>query len=148
VFVTGERFHEETLTRINRLPQAPEGRVHVLPYVHNMPEVLAAASLVVSRAGASSIAEITALGVPSILVPSPNVTNNHQEPNARSLADGGAARMILERDLSAESLFDAVSAVMNDPVRRQSMAVAARKLGMPDAAQSIGEQLIRIMRKR
>jgi UDP-N-acetylglucosamine--N-acetylmuramyl-(pentapeptide) pyrophosphoryl-undecaprenol N-acetylglucosamine transferase len=148
VFVTGDRFHEETLTRINRLPSAPEGRVHLLPYVHNMPEVLAAASLVVSRAGASSVAEITSLGVPSILVPSPNVTNNHQEPNARSLADAGAAVMMLERDLTGDSLFGHVSKIMQDPVRRASMAGAARKLGMPDAAQTIGEQLSRIMRKR
>ncbi|MDB4866838.1 MAG: murG [Cohnella sp.] len=148
VFVTGERFHEETLSKINRLSTVAENRVHVLPYVHNMPEVLAAASLVVSRAGASSIAEITSLGVPSILVPSPNVTNNHQEPNARSLADAGAGELILERDLSGESLFATVSAIMNDPVRRESMASAARELGMPGAAQTIGEHLTRVMRKR
>jgi UDP-N-acetylglucosamine--N-acetylmuramyl-(pentapeptide) pyrophosphoryl-undecaprenol N-acetylglucosamine transferase len=148
VFVTGERFHEETLSKIKRLSPVAGGRVHVLPYVLNMPEVLAAASLVVSRAGASSIAEITSIGVPSILVPSPNVTNNHQEPNARSLADAGAGELILERDLSGESLFASVSAIMNDPVRRESMALAARGLGMPGAAQTIGEQLTRIMRKR
>ncbi|WP_276355926.1 undecaprenyldiphospho-muramoylpentapeptide beta-N-acetylglucosaminyltransferase [Cohnella caldifontis] len=148
VFVTGERFHEETRDRVRGLESAASGRVHVLPYIHNMPEVLAAASLVVSRAGASLIAEFTSVGMPSILVPSPNVTNNHQEPNARSLADAGAAVMILERELTGESLFAAVSSIMKDEKRRASMAEAARKLGMPDAAKTIAEQLERIIEKR
>ncbi|MBW5444828.1 undecaprenyldiphospho-muramoylpentapeptide beta-N-acetylglucosaminyltransferase [Cohnella sp. CFH 77786] len=147
VFVTGERYHEETLSRIRSLATEAAGRVHVVPYVHNMPEVLAAASLVVSRAGASLIAEFTSIGMPSILVPSPNVTNNHQEPNARSLADAGAAVMILEKDLTGESLFASVAAIMSDRARRASMSEEARRLGMPDAARTIAEQLSRIMRK-
>ena len=148
MFVTGERFHEETLARIRQSENAAADRVQVLPYVHNMPEVLAAASLVVSRAGASLIAEFTSIGKPSILVPSPNVTNNHQEPNARSLADAGASVMILERDLTGESLFASVSAIMKDKARRASMAEAARKLGMPEAARVIAEQLIRVTGKK
>lgn len=148
VLVSGERFHEETLSRIARLAPAAAERVHVLPYVHNMPEVLAAASLVVSRAGASLIAELTSIGKPSILVPSPNVTNNHQEPNARSLEEAGAAVMILERDLNGETLFRSVSSIMKDGDLRASMADAARKLGMPDAARSIADQLERIRMKK
>lgn len=148
VFVTGERFHEETLSRIGRLGSEAADRVHVLPYVHNMPEVLAAASLVVSRAGASLIAEFTSVGMPSILVPSPNVTNNHQEPNARSLAEAGAAVMILEKDLTGESLFGHVHAIMKDRAKREAMAAAARKLGMPDAARTIVGQLERIIRRK
>lgn len=147
VIAAGERFHEETKARTRGLDNSASERVRVLPYIHNMPEVLAAASLVVSRAGASMIAELTSAGKPSILVPSPNVTNNHQEPNARSLADAGAAVMILERDLSGESLFAAVSSIMNDAPRRAAMAEAARSLGMPEAAGTIVEQLGRIMRR-
>jgi UDP-N-acetylglucosamine--N-acetylmuramyl-(pentapeptide) pyrophosphoryl-undecaprenol N-acetylglucosamine transferase len=148
VFVTGERFHEETLARIRSMGSACADRIHVLPYIHNMPEVMAAASLVVSRAGASSIAEITSIGVPAILVPSPNVTNNHQEANARSMADAGAAVMILERDLTGDTLSGSVIPIMSDAGRRQAMAESARKLGMPEAARTIVEQLARISGKR
>ena len=148
VLVTGERFHEETLSRMRGLPPAATDRLHVLPYLHNMPEVLAAASLVVSRAGASLLSEFTALGMPVILVPSPNVTNNHQEPNAKSLADAGAAVMILERDLTGESLLASVRGVMTDRRRRAAMSEAARKLGKPDAAETILSQLTRIVAAR
>jgi UDP-N-acetylglucosamine--N-acetylmuramyl-(pentapeptide) pyrophosphoryl-undecaprenol N-acetylglucosamine transferase len=148
VFVTGERYHEETLSRIREMQPVAESRLHVLPYIHNMPEVLAAASLVVSRAGASMIAELTAAGKPAVLVPSPNVTGNHQEANARSVMEAGAAVMILERDLTGESLFAAVRDIMLDEARRQAMARASRQLGMPDAAATIADQLARISAKK
>lgn len=79
--------------------------VIIKPFVHNMPEVLAGIDLAVSRAGATSLAELTSLGVPSILIPSPYVTNNHQEKNARALSDHGAAELLLESDLSSENLL-------------------------------------------
>jgi UDP-N-acetylglucosamine--N-acetylmuramyl-(pentapeptide) pyrophosphoryl-undecaprenol N-acetylglucosamine transferase len=145
VCATGERFLEETKERARALGAAAADRVHVVPYIHNMPEVLAAASLVVSRAGAGMIAEFASAGMPSILIPSPNVTNNHQEPNARSVADAGAAVMILEKELTGETLFAAVSSILSDERRRTSMAEAARKLGMPDAARTIAEQLERLI---
>jgi len=144
VLVTGERFHEESLTRIQGLSAAVASRLHIVPYIHNMPDVLAAASLVVSRAGASLLSEFTALGMPSILVPSPNVTNNHQEPNAKSLADAGAAVMILERDLTGATLLSAVQDIMTDRKRHAAMSEAARALGKPDAAAAIMAQLTRI----
>ncbi|WP_372663046.1 undecaprenyldiphospho-muramoylpentapeptide beta-N-acetylglucosaminyltransferase [Cohnella sp.] len=146
VFVSGERFYEETKTKMKKLLPGIADRVHVLSYVNNMPEVLSAASLVVSRAGASSLAEITSLGIPSILIPSPNVTNNHQEPNARSLADAGAAVMILERQLTGELLFSHIRTIMDDTLHRALMAEASRKLGMPNAAAAIYEQITRLHR--
>jgi UDP-N-acetylglucosamine--N-acetylmuramyl-(pentapeptide) pyrophosphoryl-undecaprenol N-acetylglucosamine transferase len=147
VFVTGERFYEDITARMNKYSPDISSRVHIVAYIKNMPEVLAAASLVVSRAGASSLAEITSLGVPSILIPSPNVTNNHQEPNARSLADAGAADMILERNLTGDLLFRHIRAIMGDTAYRGSMAQASRKLGMPNAATTIVEQITRLLRK-
>ncbi|MBB6694441.1 undecaprenyldiphospho-muramoylpentapeptide beta-N-acetylglucosaminyltransferase [Cohnella xylanilytica] len=146
VFVTGERYYEEAQTRLAGLPAELSKRVRALSYVHNMPEVLAAASLIVSRAGASSLAEITSLGVPSVLIPSPNVTNNHQQPNAESLASAGAAVMILEKDLNGESLLASVSSIMRDPARRERMAAASRGLGMPEAAETIYEQMLQAIR--
>ncbi|WP_302695783.1 glycosyltransferase, partial [Paenibacillus sp. GbtcB18] len=78
----------------------------------NMPEVLAASKLVVNRAGACTMAEITALGIPSILIPSPNVTNNHQEHNARSLSVEGGSVTLLEKDLSGRVLFHQIGKIM------------------------------------
>jgi len=145
VFVTGEAYYEQTSRRLASLPGYGASNVHIIPYLNNMPEVLAASMLVVSRSGASSLAEITALGVPSILVPSPNVTNNHQEPNARSLADAGAAVMMLERELTGEALFARIAAIMRDEPGRQAMSEAARKLGMPDSAVAIAAELRRLV---
>ncbi|RKP55271.1 undecaprenyldiphospho-muramoylpentapeptide beta-N-acetylglucosaminyltransferase [Cohnella endophytica] len=148
VFVTGERFYKDVEAEIKRrLPEA-SGRVHVIPYIKNMPDVLAASSLFVGRAGASFLAEVTSLGIPSILIPSPNVTNNHQEANARSLADAGAAIMILEKHLTGEALHRDISAIMSDSERRKQMARASKGLGMPRSASSIYEQILRIQSKR
>jgi len=148
IFVTGERFYEPIVERFKQMPAAISNRVHVLPYIHNMPEVLSAASLFVGRAGASFLAEITSLGIPSILIPSPNVTNNHQEANARSLADAGAAVMIVEKELTGDLLFKHVASIMSDTTNRDIMAQASRKLGMPKAAAAIYEQIMRIQRKK
>ncbi|WEK52983.1 MAG: undecaprenyldiphospho-muramoylpentapeptide beta-N-acetylglucosaminyltransferase [Candidatus Cohnella colombiensis] len=146
VIVTGERFFEETEATIKKVLPIVSNRIHLIPYIHNMPEVLAATSLFVGRAGASFIAEITALGIPAILVPSPNVTNNHQEANAKSLVDAGAAKMILERDLSGSTLFNELSDIVENTSRHNQMAKASLTLGMPNAAQTILDQIHRIVR--
>lgn len=148
VFVTGERFYKEAEAAIKRMNPEVSGRIHVFPYIRNMPEVLASATLFVGRAGASFLAEITSLGIPSILIPSPNVTNNHQEANARSLVDAGAATMILERELTGELLFSHIHAIMGDAAHRRSMAQASRGLGMPRAAATIYDQIVKIQRRR
>lgn len=148
VFVTGERFYDDTAKRIEKLPPSIADRVHIKPYINNMPEVLSAASLVISRAGASLLAEITALGNPSILIPSPNVTNNHQEANARSLADAGAAVMIVESQLTGDILFSHIASIMSESNLRGKMAEASRKLGMPQAASTIYEQITRLRKEK
>ena len=87
----------------------------VRPYIYDMPLVMAAADLVLCRAGASTLAELTLLGKPAILVPSPNVTNNHQEKNARVLEHVGGAKVLLEGEFTAESLLSDVRALLSDP---------------------------------
>ncbi|MBW7455294.1 undecaprenyldiphospho-muramoylpentapeptide beta-N-acetylglucosaminyltransferase [Paenibacillus sepulcri] len=147
VFVTGESYYESTMKRMKDAQQGQPANLHVRPYLHNMPEVLAASKLIVSRSGASSLAEITALGVPSILIPSPNVTNNHQEANARSLADAGAAEMILERDLSGSKLFERVTRLIGAEELLTKMGLAALTLGMPQSASLIGQEIKRLTDK-
>lgn len=144
VYVTGEHYFEKTREEIrSRLGSMPN-HLHVLPYVHNMPEVLAATSLIVNRAGASFLAEITSLGIPSILIPSPNVTNNHQEANARQLEKAGAAKVILEKDLSGKRLFQSIEDIMGDFQVQREMSGQSRKLGKPDSANLIVEEMRRL----
>ena len=88
--------------------------VVVKPFVHNMPQVLAGTDLTVARAGATTLAELTSLGIPSILIPSPYVTNNHQEKNARSLSDHGAAKLFLEKDLKGMLLEEIDQILLNE----------------------------------
>lgn len=144
LYITGKSYYESTLMRIqDKLPQLP-ANLHIKPYIDNMPEVLAAATLIVNRSGASFLAEITALGLPSILIPSPNVTNNHQEANARLLVDAGAAELLLEKDLTGEELFSSIHKIMSDPIRSEHMSLQSIKMGQPDAAQLLLNEMLRL----
>ena len=117
------------------LTKTPE--LDVREYIQDMGTYMRAADLVISRAGASTISELTALGVPAIIVPSPNVTHNHQEHNARVLADAGGAVMLLERECSGEKLFDTACTILHDPDRRRRMSAAMGELGSVDASEKI-----------
>ncbi|MEF2964669.1 undecaprenyldiphospho-muramoylpentapeptide beta-N-acetylglucosaminyltransferase [Paenibacillus sp. M1] len=144
VYVTGDSYYEATLEAIRAKVGTLPKNLKVLPYIHNMPEVLAALSLIVNRAGASFLAEITSLGIPSILIPSPNVTNNHQEKNARMLEKSGAAKVILEPELNGDSLVKAVKEIMGDKARQASMSSASKELGKPDSARLIVAEMRRL----
>ena len=103
-------------------------------YIYNMPTVMAAADIVISRAGASSCNEIAASGTPCILIPSPNVTDNHQEKNARAMEREGAAEVILEKDCSAELLMQRIQALLGDPAYYSKMRNAQLNMVVPDSA--------------
>ena len=91
-------------------------------YIYNMPTVLAAADVVIGRAGSATCNEIAASGTPCILIPSPNVTNNHQEKNARVLEEGGGAVVVLEKDCSAEKMYELITGLLADEARREEMS--------------------------
>ena len=107
------------------------------PYIKNMTDVMANVDLLIGRAGATSIAELTALGLPAILIPSPYVTNDHQTKNAQSLVNAGAVKMITDADLTGEKLVEAVDEIMGDPEKKAMMAKASRQEGIPDAAERL-----------
>ncbi|MEM1414662.1 MAG: undecaprenyldiphospho-muramoylpentapeptide beta-N-acetylglucosaminyltransferase [Myxococcota bacterium] len=117
------------------------GEVTVTPFIDDMAAAYADAALVVSRAGATTLAELTAVGRPAVLVPFPHAADDHQAKNARALADAGAARAILERDLEVASLAATVSEILGDEAMRRGMAEAARRLGKPEAAADIVDDL-------
>jgi UDP-N-acetylglucosamine--N-acetylmuramyl-(pentapeptide) pyrophosphoryl-undecaprenol N-acetylglucosamine transferase len=115
-----------------------------------MPEVLAGIDLVVSRAGATTLAELTSLGIPSILIPSPYVTNNHQEKNARSLSDYGAAHLLLEKDLNNKSLISHIDRILLNHDQLKEMKTKAKKMGVPDSAHrlyAVMKQLVKPIQK-
>ncbi|MDQ0270333.1 undecaprenyldiphospho-muramoylpentapeptide beta-N-acetylglucosaminyltransferase [Cytobacillus purgationiresistens] len=132
LYVTGE-VHYEGVKKEAELAGNPENIV-IKPFIHNMPEVLAGTDLAVTRAGATTLAELTSLGIPSILIPSPYVTNNHQEKNARALSDHGAAKILLEKDLTGSKLVGAIDRIMTNDDIVKEMKVAAKKIGVPDSA--------------
>jgi UDP-N-acetylglucosamine--N-acetylmuramyl-(pentapeptide) pyrophosphoryl-undecaprenol N-acetylglucosamine transferase len=118
----------------------------VRPFIDDMGSAYATAALVVARAGAMSCAEITARGLPSILVPYPHAADDHQRYNARALVAAGAAEMILDADLDADALASAVGGLMASPDRRLAMAGAAGSIGRPDAAERVADEVMALAR--
>jgi UDP-N-acetylglucosamine--N-acetylmuramyl-(pentapeptide) pyrophosphoryl-undecaprenol N-acetylglucosamine transferase len=115
-------------------------------YIYEMPTVMAAADLVLCRAGASTLSELTAIGKPAILVPSPNVTANHQYKNAKVLADRGGAVLIEEKDCSGDKLYSEVSRLLADGVGRDNMRKAQLSLSVPTAAEDIYTALMKLVK--
>lgn len=137
VYITGQVHYEEIARQVQSQNFSPEQGIYLQPFVYNMPPLLAGADLLVSRAGATTIAEVTALGLPGIYIPSPYVTNNHQEHNAQWLVDNGAGMMIKERDLSSDELFKSISSLIHAPAKLDEMKQKNLALAIPDALQNI-----------
>lgn len=134
MFVTGTRHHRHIVDNLSQFPR----NVTVHEYIHDMPALLSNVDLVISRAGSSTLAEVCSLGVSSILIPSPYVTANHQEENARRLAEAGAAQMILESDLTVDSLWNAIVERLQDR-HLETMKLRAKERGTPTAVADLYE---------
>ena len=120
----------------------------VRPFIDDMAAAYAGADLVVCRAGATTLAELTALGKPAVLVPYPYAADDHQRKNAESLVGRGAAMMILDRELSADNLAQAIGELRAQPERLAAMATAASALGRPDAAERVVDVCLNLLRDR
>ncbi len=121
---------------------AAQGKIKVVPYLDAMSDAYTAADLVVARAGAMSIAEITVCGLPAIFIPLPTAAERHQEHNARSLVEAKAASMILEENLSPDVLEREIMGILTSDKRCADMSAASRQLGKRDAAGRIAEFII------
>ncbi len=137
LWITGPRYHEAALETLGPVPPG----VVVVDYEDRMADAYAAADLVVCRAGSSTLAELTALGKPAVLLPSPNVTDNHQEANARGLEAVGAARVLLERGLDVEQAITDFGRLLADPAALAVMATASKGQGRLDVAQQVADLL-------
>jgi UDP-N-acetylglucosamine--N-acetylmuramyl-(pentapeptide) pyrophosphoryl-undecaprenol N-acetylglucosamine transferase len=137
--IVGRRDYPELRRRWDEEGR-PE-RYTLLQYEPDLGDVLAAADLVVARAG-GSVMEIAAAGRPAILVPYPHATANHQTTNARWMADGGAAVVIPDGELTADRLSAAIAELLGDEDRLREMSLAARRLAKPDAAERIAREVL------
>jgi UDP-N-acetylglucosamine--N-acetylmuramyl-(pentapeptide) pyrophosphoryl-undecaprenol N-acetylglucosamine transferase len=136
LWVTGRGTHAE-FAALRRPPG-----VHVIDFLDPMADAYAVADLVVSRAGMITVAELCAWGLASILIPLPTAAADHQTHNARVLADAGAAEVLAQRDLTAESLGDRIERLLSDESGRQRIAKAARARGRPQASHDIASKLL------
>lgn len=137
--VTGPVQYEEFLARAQEqgLVMPENGNITIIPYMHQMPLALAAADLAICRAGAATLAELTAVGLPAILVPYPYASGNHQEYNAVSLEKQGAAIVIRDQELSGAKLWEKVEVLLARPEKLAAMREASRRLGRPRALEEI-----------
>ena len=130
---------------IKKLSDVDAPNIRIMPYLYNMPTAMAMADLAIFRAGATGLAELTARGIPAILIPYPYAAENHQEFNARSLVEAGAARMILNKDLTAELLEKNIDELLSSPEKLKSMAAASLSLGKPNAADEIADLILNLI---
>ncbi len=144
----GNRDYAEVSRRLAGTALRPENcGTELREYIYDMPRVMAAADLILCRAGASTLAELTYLGKPSLIVPSPNVTDNHQEKNARVLERAGGAKVFLEGEFDAASLLTEVRALLADRETLDAMGSAMASLAVPEATDRICDRILELCRK-
>ncbi len=119
--------------------------ITVKDFIYDMSCQMAAADVVICRSGAITLGEVMAQGKPAVLIPSPNVTHNHQYYNAMSLVERDAALLLEEKDLSSERLYDMLLSLKNDPQRRRQLSANAKKMALPTAAQTIYEEMMSLL---
>lgn len=143
LFATGKREYDKVMKEM-------EGKnypnVRIEPYLYNMGECMAAADLVIARSGAMTVSELSAIGKPAILIPSPNVAHNHQEYNARTLEQKGGAMVLTEDQLTAQSLYGKVNEFLQDGQKQKDMADHSRIAGIRDATETIYQTVLAMVK--
>jgi UDP-N-acetylglucosamine--N-acetylmuramyl-(pentapeptide) pyrophosphoryl-undecaprenol N-acetylglucosamine transferase len=140
VHQTGERDYNDAQAAYANFG----GSIEAYRFIDDMPGLFARADLLICRSGASTVAEVTAAGKPAVFVPFPRAADDHQKRNAEALERAGAAAMLEESKLTRESFVNAVSALLSDPSRLQTMGEAARNLSHPSAARDIAAMAARL----
>lgn len=140
-FVTGTAYYENILEQMKNDGFVNDGNIHIKKYINNMQDYLASADLVISRSGALTVSEITVCGKASILIPSPNVTGNHQYYNAKAVADKGGAVIVEEKDFTSEYLLKIISHFKASPQKLREMELSSANAAPCDATQIIYEHL-------
>lgn len=149
IHITGKEHFDDVCKRMKPLIDVKKDklRYQAHPYISNINQAYAASDLCVCRAGATTIAELTALGVPAVLIPYPYATGNHQEKNARFLENHGAGKVILDNELTADALFNVCNQLVFDSKTLVEMKNHAQKLGKPYAANDLAKLISGISHK-
>ncbi|WP_409228365.1 undecaprenyldiphospho-muramoylpentapeptide beta-N-acetylglucosaminyltransferase [Gudongella sp. SC589] len=145
IHVTGKSHYEAFAEKLKDENIRPGNNIDILPYHHRMPIAIHAADLVITSGGAIALAEISAAGKPSILIPKAYTAENHQEYNARSFQERGAARMILEKDLTPEFLYKTIMELISDGDKLMEMSENSKKMGNPDATKAIVGEISKLI---
>ena len=140
-FITGRRQYWDVLEELKKSNISDNEKFHIIEYTEVIHEYFAASDLIIGRSGALTVSEITACGKPSILIPSPNVTGNHQYFNAKPLEEAGAAIIINENDLTSDKLFNKVMALKNNREKINEMAQSSSDMGRLDSVDIIYREL-------
>lgn len=145
IHITGTQYYDAFMSELLAvLPDFEDYGISVYAYMHDMPRMMSAADLIICRAGASTLSELCCAGKPSILVPSPNVTNNHQEKNARVLEKNGGSEVILESEITSEILQQKIEDLISDCDRLESMGNCTKTLFQQNSAELIGQTILNL----
>lgn len=137
IHVTGKRFYNEFIKEMKLKKLDIKKNIRVVPYLYDVPKALNIADLAITSAGAITLAEISAVGVPSILIPKGYTAENHQEYNAKAFEEKGASHLILEKDLTGEFLDEIIDKIIKDKRKLINMAQKSKKLGNVNATEKI-----------
>lgn len=143
--VTGARHNEGFMEKLKNYGIDKDEGIKIEPYFHQMPIALNAADLVITSGGAITLAEVSAVGAPSILIPKAYTAENHQEYNARAFESSGASVMILEKDLNGKMLAEKLLVILKDREMLKKMSDCSKALGKPDASEKIAEEILELL---
>lgn len=147
IHVTGKRHYEDFIQQLKRGGITIPENIKVLPYLHNMPEALNISDLIVTSAGAITLSEISAVGIPAILIPKSYTAENHQEYNARSFEKNGAAVVILESDLKWDRLLNEMDNLLKNRDKLKIMSNHSKKMGKYDSTRLILKEIDKLTNK-
>ena len=147
VWACGSKQHDAIIEELAKrnIDSNKIQNVKIVPYIHNMEEVMSVADIVISRSGAMTITEVATLGKPAIFIPFPFATENHQEYNAKVLEKVGAAKIILDKDLRAGVLSKTVTDMLKDSYKLKQMGQNAKKVAVPNTLDLIYDEVKRLI---
>lgn len=144
IYVTGKNYYEQMKEELSDLNES----IHLVSYIDDMPSLISSCDLIVTRAGATTLAEITAMSAATLIIPSPYVVANHQVYNAQELVNTHAARWILEQDLNADRFVEEVRYLLSHDEVLNELKVNAGKLGKPHACQDIYLEMLKTLERK
>ena len=147
IHITGKRLFDSFIKELDDNNLLINKDIRILPYLYEMPDALNIASLLISSSGAISLAETSAIGLPSILIPKSYTAENHQEYNARAFEKAGASIVILEQDLSGDLLMNTIGDLMDNKMKLRNMSINSKKLGNRNATKEITNLVFELIAK-